>query len=220
MTTYCIIDYYQLNVLFFNVKFVFNWYNLSDYKVYNDEQLLVLIKEHSDHLAYTIIFERYNSLIFSHVYNKLRNQQEAEDVVQDIFVKFWAKRAEIDLRYKFPGYLFLLARNNVIDIVRKKKLSSGLENFYLTTAAACESTTDFLLREKQFEAIIEYEISLLPPRMREVFQLRRNYLSVKQISQQIGVTEATVATQIKKALKILRAKLKIVVFFILLLAGL
>ncbi|MBV4357281.1 RNA polymerase sigma factor [Pinibacter aurantiacus] len=188
-----------------------------NYKAYTDEALLRLIKEHDDHLAYSMIFERYNALIYSHVYNKLRNEFEAEDTVQEIFSQFWIKRNEIDLTYKFPGFLFLLARNKVIDHVRKKKLSNITEEFYSSNLYTKTYSTDFLIREKQLEALIAHEISLLPPKMRQAFELRyKNYLSIRQISEEMGISEATAATHMKKALKTLRLKLKIAIFIVFL----
>ena len=182
---------------------------MSKYNRYDDIKLVQLIKFDSDKTAYAIVFERYNGLLYSHVYNKLRNQQEAEDIVQEVFVKFWAKRSDLDLSFTFPGFLFLLARNLVIDHVRRKRIGINSEEIFAVSATSKEATPDLLLREKEFAAMIEYEISQLPPRMREVFELKRKkFLTIKEISSEMGISEATAATHMKSALKILRIKLK------------
>ena len=182
---------------------------MSKYSDFDDVKLLELIKLNSDKVAYATIFKRYNGLIYSHVYNKVRNQQDSEDILQDIFVKFWAKRENLDLNFTFPGYLFLVARNLVIDYVRKKRIGLNSENIFITSSNNVGVTPDLLLREKEFSLMIEYEISQLPPRMREVFELKRQkFLTVKEISQELGISEATVATHMKSALKILRLKFK------------
>ena len=79
--------------------------------------------------------------------------------------------------------------------------------------------TDYAIREKQLASIIEREIDALPPRMREIFILsRRANLSHKQIAQQLDLSELTVKTQVKHALKILRTRLGLVVFIAMLIS--
>ncbi|MNY60229.1 RNA polymerase sigma factor [compost metagenome] len=68
--------------------------------------------------------------------------------------------------------------------------------------------TDLAIREKEYAEIIKAEIEALPPRMREVFLLHRNEgLTYKEIAEQLGTSELTVATQVKKSLKTLRLRL-------------
>ncbi len=78
--------------------------------------------------------------------------------------------------------------------------------------------TDFLIRENDLKNLIEKEIQALPPRMKEVFQLsRKDKLSHKEIANLMDISEQTVSTQIKKALRILRVRLGLITFLIMLL---
>jgi RNA polymerase sigma-70 factor (ECF subfamily) len=77
---------------------------------------------------------------------------------------------------------------------------------------------DSLIREKQLSEIIESEIALLPPKMRVVFELsRKKHLTHRQIAEELGISEETVKSQIKNALKILRVRLGLISFLMLLL---
>jgi RNA polymerase sigma factor (sigma-70 family) len=81
-----------------------------------------------------------------------------------------------------------------------------------------EYITDNYIREKEFSQIIEKEIAALPDKMRQVFELsRRQNLSRKEIAEKLNLSEKTVKNQITNALKILRGKLDIISFLILLL---
>lgn len=176
------------------------------YKDLQDEQLSALLKR-GDHVAFTEIFNRYTSLLYLHAYNKLRNDTEARDVVQEMFIRLWDKREAIDENNNLAGYLYRAVMNGIFNVLKHKKVvSSYAETF--SRVPHQRGGTDHLIREKQLAAMIAAEINALPPRMREVFELRRNeFLSNKQVAEQLNITESTVADQMKKALKILRAKM-------------
>ena len=75
--------------------------------------------------------------------------------------------------------------------------------------------TDFLVRENDLKALIEKEIHLLPPKMREVFILSRNKrMSHREIADVLAISEQTVSTHIKRALRVLRIRLGVWVYLI------
>ncbi len=77
---------------------------------------------------------------------------------------------------------------------------------------------DFLVREKDLARLIESEIAALPPAMRKIFEMSRfEHLSHKEIAEQLSLSEHTVRTQVKKALRILRTKLGLVAYLVFLL---
>jgi len=189
---------------------------MTAYSTYTNEELLSLLKQ-DDSAAYTTIFYRYNSLLYIHAYKKLRNAEEAKDVVQEIFATLWYKRAEIPYTSNFAGYLYTCIHHKVLDkIVHEKSVSKytdHLQAFLITTY----NDTDDLVRLNQLTEIIEKEIAALPIKMRQVFELsRKHYLSHKEIAEQLDISQETVKSQIKNALKILRVKLgsTIIMFFL------
>lgn len=180
------------------------------YSSFSDAELATSFRE-GDRLAFAEIFERYNDVLFSHAYNKLRNKEEARDIVQDVFVRFWNKREQIELKTNLSGYLYVMVRNSIFSLISHK----NVVNYYATSFNQFryegEAITDHLVREKQLASIIEAEIAALPPRMREVFELsRKENLSNRQIAERLGLSEFTVADQIKKALRVLRLRIGMV----------
>jgi RNA polymerase sigma-70 factor (ECF subfamily) len=188
-----------------------------EYKTFHDVELMDLLKS-SDHAAFTEIFHRYSSLLYSHAYNKLRNETEARDVVQEIFVLLWAKREELDLKTNLPGYLYTAVRNNIFNMLKHKKIISAYATVFSSINEQSEVITDHLVRSKQFAAIIDAEIAALPPRMRKVFELRRiEHLSNREVALMLNITESTAADQVKKALRILRMRIGLILIFAILL---
>lgn len=182
---------------------------MIDYHSLSDSRLMALLKS-DDHVAFTQIFDRYNKLLYSHAYNKLRNEDESRDVVQEVFIRTWEKRSAIHDN-NLAGLLFTMLRNKIINLISHQKVvndyTSSLKDYELNRSVS----SDHLVREKLFAALIEDEIAALPPRMKEIFLLsRREHLSNKEIAAKLDLSEHTVADQIKKALRILRPKIGLI----------
>ncbi len=181
--------------------------------IFNDQELTVLLKQ-GNHSAFEEVFKRYSKVLYSHVFNKLRDADDAHDVVQEVFARLWKSREQLKENNNLGGYLFINVRNLVFDRIRHKKVITSYEESFKVFDSKSYLITDHLIREKQFAELIEREIAALPPRMREVFELsRKEYLSNKDIALKMGITESTVADQMKKALRSLRLKLGLLLFF-------
>lgn len=180
---------------------------MSAYHTYTDQELTALLKQ-GDPQAFTAVFNRYHSPLYAQAFNKLRDEDDAQDVVQDLFTKLWQKRAELNAEYNLAGYLFKSLRHAIFDLIKHKKIVSAYEDSFEAFISSGTIESDHLIREKQFAELIEREIAALPPRMREVFELRRKEnLSNREIALQMNITESTVADQMKKALRVLKMRI-------------
>ncbi len=189
---------------------------MSDYKTLSDSDLVARLKT-DDALAYTEIYERYYYLMFVFAYKKLRDEDLAKDIVQELFTNFWEKRDGINSFNNFAAYLYTSIRNRVFDFIAHQNVSSkylqSISEYSLTESNA---NTDHLIREKQLKAYIESAINELPIKMREVFLLsRKSELTYKEIAQKLSISERTVNNQISNALSRLKIKLGVFVIIIL-----
>ncbi|MOA59098.1 RNA polymerase sigma factor [compost metagenome] len=78
---------------------------MSPYSQFNDEELADLLKE-GDHKAYTVIFDRFYGLLFIHACKMLGNEDEAKDVVQELFEVLWLRRENISFEQRLSSYLY------------------------------------------------------------------------------------------------------------------
>ncbi|MEH6304017.1 RNA polymerase sigma-70 factor [Olivibacter sp. CPCC 100613] len=181
----------------------------------SDLALIDLIRAGND-LAFKEIFKRYNRTLFAHAYNKLRDQEEAKDVVQDIFLKLWNYSQQADFApLNLASYLHTAVRNRVFDTLSKSKHANDYLNSLQTFLDEGSERTDDRVRTHQLQEHIDRAILSLPSRMRLVFEMsRKEHLSHKEIAQQLNISDQTVTDQIKKALKILRSKLGILVYLL------
>ncbi|WP_281225236.1 RNA polymerase sigma factor [Flavobacterium aquiphilum] len=181
---------------------------MTIYNKYADHILLNLLKE-DDQLAYTEIFERYSKILVNHAYKLLGDRDQANDVVQDVFLAIWNKRFEIVLTGSLSSYLYKATKNRILNHIAHEKVVSRYADSILNFIENDYVLADSSFREKELEAIIEKEIALLPEKMREVFLLRKiEELSYEEIALKLNITDKTAKQQVYNSLKILRHKLK------------
>ncbi len=194
----------------FNIAFWFftSLKKMPVYNKYDDHTLIALLKE-DDQLAYTEIFERYSRLLVNHAYKILGNPDEANDIVQEIFLSIWNKRYELTITGSLSSYLYKATKNRILNHIAHEKVVSRYADSISDFIESDYILADSKIREQELEAIIAKEIALLPEKMREVFLLRKvEELSYNEIALQLNITDKTAKQQVYNSLKILREKLK------------
>lgn len=180
---------------------------MNSYNAFSDAELTVFLKQ-QDQKAYTAIYDRYWALLFRHAGKMLKDEEQAADLIQDLFTVMWTNAETLEINTSLSSYLYASLRNRILKLIRREKVQIN----YLTTLPDFEkeghNITDEALREKELQFQIEKEIAMLPPKMRKIFELsRKAHLSYKQIAEETSIAEGTVKKQVYNALKILRAKL-------------
>jgi RNA polymerase sigma-70 factor (ECF subfamily) len=179
------------------------------YRDFSDADLVKLVGS-GDHTAFAELYERYWGVLFVHCMKMLRDEDEAKDVLQELFTSLWTKSAELQFSTSVSAYLYSAVRNKVFNLMAHQKVkrnySAGISKFMQQG----EFITDEQVRLNELKRIIEREVALLPPKMREVFEMSRNQqLSHKEIAGKLGISDKTVRKQINNALKILKVKLNV-----------
>jgi RNA polymerase sigma-70 factor (family 1) len=180
--------------------------DISDYD-------LILMLKTGHKAAYTAIYDRYKRLLFDHAFKKTGDADAAQDILQDVFLNLWTHRNQISESDNIKGYLYTAVRNKVFNSIAHSRVRSIYTASITQYAQTADITTDHLIREKQFSELIDLEIASLPEKMRNIFLLsRKEHMKNKQIAEQLNLSEHTVATQIKRAIKILKKRLGPFVF--------
>ncbi|MHA4896224.1 RNA polymerase sigma factor [Pedobacter sp. PWIIR3] len=187
---------------------------MLDYEKFSDTELAELFRE-GDDAAFKEIYIRYDKLLFLFAVKKLEDEGEAMDVVQDVFVWILNNREKLALHTSLSSYLYKSVINKILDIFRHQKIirkyiSQG--DFHIDVDSA---ESDYLIREKEIAAMIQKEIEAMPPRMREVYELKHiQQLNAKEIAAELRISEHTVNVHLQRSLKHLRNKLGIVIYIL------
>lgn len=180
---------------------------MLDYSKYKDDELAGLLKS-GDRKAYTEIYERYKRQLYLFAFKRLGNREEVKDLIHEIFLSLWINHEDLNIRYTLTTYLHSSVRNKILDILAHKKVSVKYIESFNQYKESEQDFTDYAIRHKELNAIIEKEIEALPDKMRQVFNLsRKSFYTRKQIAEELGVSEQTVKSHMHHALKILKLKL-------------
>jgi len=158
-------------------------------------------------------FERIFYMYYSRVFNLARRYHlsiaNSEEITQQVFIVIWEKRKLIDPSQSFEGFLLSIARNLIINYLKRKVYIEGYINYTLHKEKNFDFVTEDQVEFDELQKCLEFLIDRMPPRRKEIFLLSRNSnLSYKEIAEKLSVTESTVNTHITKALEFLREKLK------------
>lgn len=180
---------------------------MPEYRQLDDAYLTNLLLQ-KDHEAFSEIYRRYWHVLFLHAHKMIRDEDEAKDIVQDIFIGLWNCSSSIHVTSNLKGYLYVTVRNRILNRIRQTKSSDDFVGLLAKEINGVDESTTDLINERELQEIIDNEVNRLPPRMKQVFQLsREEFLTHKQIAQRLGTSEETVKKQISGSLKILRGKL-------------
>jgi len=185
------------------------------YKSLSDQELNSLLRN-GDHAAFTELYKRYWALLYRNARKMLGNEEDATDVVQEVFITLWEKAPSLLENNSLSSYLYSAVRNRIINQINRNKLKIRYLNSLKDFLEKGECVTDTTIRERELAESIEKEITLLPAKMRKVFDLsRKDNLSYKEIAKEINISEGTVKKQVHNAIKILRIKFGMLFFLLL-----
>jgi RNA polymerase sigma-70 factor (family 1) len=157
------------------------------------------------YLLFENIFrEHYNSLS-NYAFSILRKKEDAEDVVQDVFIKIWQNTPQVIETSQVKFYLITAVKNGCISFLRKqgKKVFIQPEDAHLHTLPIDPQPEK--KKEQDVHHIVNEALSLLPPQCAVVFKMSRfGKLTYQQIATELNISVKTVENQVGKALRIMR----------------
>ena len=172
----------------------------------SDMEIFEKFKNGSD-AAFSEIYQRHWQRLYVHAYNMLDDEDEAKDIVQEIFTSFWLKGRGLDLKISLRTYFHSAVKNRILNMIEHNRIRNNYLNS-LTDILFSHNNTEFKLEEDERIKLIDQEILYLPTKMRVIFELRRTEeFSYKEIGEQLGISDKTVKKQINNAIKILKVKM-------------
>lgn len=178
------------------------------------DRILVDRLKQSDRKSFEQIYEKYAVQLYSVCYRRIQDVEISNDIIHDILLSLWENRNGKDIK-NLRAYLFQALRYKIIDTIQQRSKTHKLYESYLVNLQKDYIDTDHALRTKLFQELIKAEIDRLPRKMKEVFLLsREDNLTHEQIAQKLGISEQTVRSHIKHALRRLRVKLSFVIFLL------
>lgn len=180
---------------------------------YSDQMLLAALCE-GDESAFTTIYNRYWKRLLAIAYSNLKDKTLAEEVVQEVFISLWNRRCNLHVA-SLEAYLAKAVKFSTFKSIHRNKRHAEIENSISISDAYI---ADEIIESKFLKEYLEGVIEKLPNKCRLVFKLsRESYLTNKEISQNLAISEKSVEAHITRALKVLKYNLQRVGILVILL---
>lgn len=167
-----------------------------------------MLIQQDDKVAFYQLYESYSKRLYGFVLRFLKQEDDAEEIVQEVFVKIWESRKKIDAYSSFESYIFTIAYNATISLLRKRITESKyLEHL---KSVQFEDTPDIIgeIQYKELNEKIHSLLDELTPRQKEIFLLSREAgLSHKEIAEKLDISVLTVKKHITNTLAFLKSRL-------------
>lgn len=158
--------------------------------------------------AFNELFDRYGKRLHRFAVAYLKSTENAQEIVQEVFLKIWNNREEISPDKSFESYLFTIAKNGILNTIRKSKSEQAYLNF-----AKLNPGKNVLLDEEldfnELERAYKNAVDQLSPKRKEIFLLSRVHsLSNAEIAKKMNISVKTVENQMTSALAEVRKNLR------------
>jgi len=180
-------------------------------KLFNDnagDQRFILNElQKGNERAFDTVFKQYYKPLCQFSYSFIKDQDTAENLVQEVFVKLWEKRGQTTKIDNLLSYLMGMVRNQSIDFLRKEKTNSKI--YTQLRPENSENTTEEQISKNEFEEKLLKSILNLPERCRTAIEMSRfDGFSNKEIAQKMEISVKGVEALIGRSLKLLRSELQ------------
>jgi len=178
----------------------------NSYSELEDKNLMLLVAE-GDREAFTCLYHRYFYYLFTLAMRYIKDESEAEDVLQQVFIKLWQMRDSGAIKDNVRGYLFAMTRNSIMNYVRDK--NRLLQRNYRLSQEIGEEEQDIWVMADKEDLISEMKkaIEALPPQQKRIANLRCEGLSNQEIASRLHLSLNTVNSHYTKGLKALKTAL-------------
>ena len=177
-------------------------------KLFPDDIELVERLQKGDVEAFDLIYEKYSGKLYAFGLKYLKSTEEAEELVQSVFLKLWENYKILKKELSFKSYLFTIAYNDICKLFRKRnyRLKFIDDTLYENSqfSSEIEEGIDYHSVLEQVELIV----NKLPEKQKTIFLKRRKEgKSTKEIAEEVGLSLGTVDNYISESLKFIRRRL-------------
>ncbi|WP_420319102.1 RNA polymerase sigma-70 factor [Ekhidna sp.] len=162
-----------------------------------------------DKRAFELVFNQYYNIMVLYASRFMDTREEAEEIAQDVFVKFWEKCESLSEDSSIKSYLYRSVHNSCLNAIKHDKVKDGYRQHVINVMESSYQTEIEVNDPDELRNRIHQEIDKLPPRCAEIFKLSRfEGLKYQEIADHLDISVKTVEVQMGKALRVLRESLQ------------
>lgn len=167
--------------------------------------------------AFDQVYQKYAGKLYAFSLKYLKSKEEAEELVQSVFLKVWENQKNLKKETSFKSYLFTIAYNEICNLFRRRKYQQKFINKAISGNIESSGETEEQLDYQFVKEQVDQIIAKLPERQKAIFvKSRQEGKSTKEIADEMSLSPGTVDNYISEALKFIRSNLKDQQFSVLL----
>ncbi len=153
------------------------------------------------------VFKTHFRNLYSYALTILKEENQAEEIVQQVFFKLWEKREKVVITQSLNAYLYRSVHNECLNFLKHQKVKRSYHSYIQYTMREEENSTPGI-QEKELASRISYALQQLPQQCRTIFQMSRfENLKYREIAEKLDLSVKTIENQMGKALRIMRMHL-------------
>lgn len=166
-----------------------------------------VIAHFRDEAVFEQLFRQFHPALCRYAFGVLKDVAASEEVVQDVFLKIWEKRNELQVTVSVKAYLYRAVHNSCLNRIDKKKREVRMDEVPLKVVHQASAPVEDV-QSRELEKAIAAAMQQLPEQCRKVFELSRfGDMKYKEIADALNISVKTVENQMGKALRIMREQL-------------
>ena len=156
-------------------------------------------------VLFSELFRQYEHRLYLLAFRLTKSEQVAKDTIQDVFMKLWEQRDNLDAINNVEAWLYRLTENKVIDFLRKVAADDRLRNKIWLQVEQFSNEAELHAAAKEYNLIIQKAINELPPQRRLIYKLNKeDGLNYQQIADELQISRHTVKNQLFTAMQSVR----------------
>lgn len=173
-------------------------------KEYTDSELVNLLIR-NDEAAFSELYIRFKDRLYYFCLNLLKSREEANDIVQEIFIRIWESRNFINPDLSFSSFLYTMARNRILNHFRDVDIDEKVKSILAQRTPLEDNSIETDLIYSEYQKILKEAIEALPPQRKKIFNMsREENMSHKEIAAQLGISVNTVQEHISESLRFIK----------------
>lgn len=184
--------------------------NLLNSFLESEEKILIELLNENSTQAFDALYKRYSSKLYFFILKISNNDQyRSEEIVQNVFVKVWENRHNIDSSKSFNSFISTVAKNMLLNEYNHEIVKYIYRNKVIQRKTDASTSMEDEIEYRSLTKYLNALIEKMPPVLREVYRLSRlEYHTNKEIAKLLDRPESTIEKQLSKANKFISEKVK------------
>jgi RNA polymerase sigma factor (sigma-70 family) len=170
---------------------------------HNDQPQLCILGAAQDSTEFETLYKQYWSILINFAGQYIEDRQTCEEIVQELFVQLYTRGLSVKIKHTLTSYLFVALRNRIFNFFRNRAVYRKHVTIAAKKRMTLQNDVEQSLYLKELEKSVLASLQRMPARCSEVYMLKQEQLTVKQISTVLNRPSDTVEKQLRKARKML-----------------